>query len=458
MEKRVFGSLLMIVLIFGSMAGYAILYFLEGGEGTEAPFPSPTPPWAGEDKSKVFYFAENVDANIVELTEKYPLQGYTSETNLAVISQELQRLEGIDRVLSARFFNPAEEREEFMLFSAEIIPSLDSNIESVLHALKTRGLLSEPNAGRKVVVKVPPRVSLKSVDRDLNISRDYNFEEPFAVVIASTGARVGDRLKINLYLELAGSELLRETLQGDLVKNISAERTLHLAEFTSGIKGVENSLGFEEQFYYSGFDVNSLKGALESIKGVQGADASLSAAGNSFTASFLPGEKDLNSFKEDINSALGSVSGVSGISFSFDGNSGVLKASALFEEEQGFAAVKPAAESALQDLNSEFALTGPTAFISGSLAFSDANAVKIAETATETLQSYGVEASVWQDAVFETGSFVEADTNKEFFFPDGNREFLIRVEPGTKPGTLKEMQAFFYTVRGEVLEGGVTIR
>lgn len=449
MDKKLVGPLVLIVLIVGSMVVPWVTHALKPAGNHTTPSETPVPGETPADNSKVAFFAQGVDANIQELSQVYPLQGYTDKTNLATMIESIQRLESVSRVLNPKFGNPERGRERFMPFSAEIVPSRDSNIEEVKRELVENSILSDVVAFRKAIVKLPVHIKVKSLKQDLNLSRDVSLEEPFASCIVVTNALVGDQLKVTLYLQMAGQRVLKETLQSSMEEDLSMQPKYHKAEFETSIARVENYLGFEELFPYNGFDRNNLKQSLLGVNGVETADFKLLLRESSFEVKMpLSGSEDANKLKKDLNAVLLPLPGVEKVSFALDENK--LSAHAAFKQE-AYATVRSGALKALKSTfpDSNFEFVDPKASIQGSVGFSaDASAEEIAKNSHVVFQLFGLKPVIWQNTFFDANFLPATDGN--FSVPEGQQEMPLRAKPGSKPGDAVKVNVYFSTIRGKI--------
>lgn len=452
MDKKLVGPLVLVILIVGSMIVPWVTHALGQSGNKKGPSETPAPLETPADNSKVDFFAEGVDANIQELSQVYPLRGYTDKTNLAVMVESIQSLESVSRISNPKFGNPEKGKKRFMPFSAEIVPARDSNIEEVKRDLNEKSILTDIVVFRKAMVKLPVHIKVKSLKQDLNISRDINLEEPFASCIVLTDSKTGDHLKVTLYLQMAGQQLIKETLQGSMEKNLSAQPKYHEAELETSISRLENSLGFGGWIPYTGFDENKVRHELSDLNGVESADFKAVVRGNSFGVNVaISGNKDVNKLKEDLNTALLGVSGVKKVFFDSDKNK--LSAHASFEQGK-YSEIRPAVlkalGSAFKDYN--FELVDPTASVNGNAKFSDANAsTEIALKASAVLSGYGIKVRILQDAFFDANVLPSSDGN--FAVPAGQQEMPLKVPPGTKAGDRVKVKVYFTTIRGKITPG-----
>ena len=451
MEKKLVGPLVLIILIVGSIAVPWVTHVLKPNSNGPAPGETPKPVETPVNHTKIAFFAQGLDANIHELSEVYPLRGYTDKTNFAGMVQSIQRLESVSRVLNPKFGNPEKGRKRFMPFSAEIVPARDSNIEEVKRELEEKSILTDVVAFRKAIVKLPVHIKVKSLKQDLNISRDVNLEEPFASCIVLPDAKEGDHLKITLYLQMAGQEVVKETLQGSMEQDLSTQPKYHEAELEAVISRVKNSLGFEGWIPYTGFDENQVKRDLADINGVESADFKLVLRGNSFGVNVALSGKDANKLKEDLNTTLLGVNGVKKVSFSLDKNR--LSVHASFEQGK-YAQLRPNALKALGSVLADhnFELVDPTASASGSVVFSDLNSSReVAIKSSAVLLNHSIRIKLWQDAFFDVNVLPTSDGN--FTVPPEQQEMPLRATPGTKPGNSVKVKVYFATVRGNFAVG-----
>jgi len=460
MDKKVFGPLVLVLLIFGSLASMAIVELTKQEPEEPGNGPGPTPPETPVDTTQIAFYAEDVDANITEFMELHPIHGYTDETNLAELVQALQGLESVSRIIGPRYLEPEPGKERFMPLDAEIVPAKDSNAWEFLEEAEAKGVLSEITAFRKAVVKIPVSVPLKSLSPDLNLSRDQNFEEPFVVSIVTLDSLVGDNLKIRLYLKMAGTQLLRETIEGEIMENLSSAPQFHQASLETEISRLEESLGFEARIAWNGFEGAALAGRLEELPGVDAAEAELFGTGNAFTISLSrQGIEDINSLERDLNAEISAVDGVSIVFPSHDENT--LELRITFDTSKDYATIRTlvgqAVESLLPDAVLEF--THPSANLQGSVSFpADQNTQMLALKSGSIFAEYGIESIPWRNAYFEAESLVDGATEEEFPLSEENREFPVRALAGAGLGDKMALQIVFYTIRGEVVSGGVQVQ
>ncbi|MEM0359901.1 MAG: hypothetical protein QXK06_01010 [Candidatus Diapherotrites archaeon] len=447
MDKKAIGSLVLVLLIFGSLVAMGLNYLLEHkpNDGDKPPVEEPTP----SSQPQIYYFAQDLDANVFELSQVYPLKGYTSETNLSNVTSELSSLESIDRIFAAEFQNPEPDRERFMPVYVEILLKPGKSIDDATSEISSKGILSDIVASRKAVVKVPSIVSLKSVQSDLNLSKTVTLEEPFVSAIVSTDAMSGDELKIVLYLAMKGEEIVGETMTAYMSDNISAKPRFRITQTSGKIARLDNFLGFEKKVSYNGFDPLELKAALEGINGVQKAEVLLESINSSFSIDANISGKDLNMLKQDLNSAFNAINGITGISFTETGT--LLSITLSYNLEEGYAKIMPVAVAKAEEIlaSKDYSLKHPTADLNCIL-FLSGNPAEIARSAESVFSSFGVDGNFWQQAFFEIKTLTDKSTGEEFAFPQGISELPVRVKPGSEINTDLNLQIIFQTTRKNI--------
>jgi hypothetical protein len=445
MDKKTIGSLVLVILILGATVSYLVpSQSSDGQQGAGGDVPvGPTP----VEEPTIYFVAENVDANVFELSSLYPMKGYTNETNLATVLEALNSLDSIDRLAVAEFQNPEPSKERFMPLYAEVIPAKDYNIGAVVAEIRSKGILSDLAVSRKAVVKIPVLVSMKSAQADLNLSKDVNFEEPFAGAIVSIDSMVGDELKVSLSLAMKGDVISRETMQAYMSDNLSIYPVRRLAETSAKIARLDDFLGFENTIKYNGFDLNALKASLEGIGGIQKTELSLDLIGGSFALDINAAGTDLNALKQDINSAFSGMAGITAVAFTE--SEGKLNAVITYNPETGYAAIRPLALAEAEKIlaGKGYSLVDPNADLNCLLFFSGALPSELALNAKEAVAAQGVDLNFWRQAFFDANSLTDFQTGEEFVFPEGISQLPVRVKPVSELGQDLNLQILFQTTR-----------
>ncbi|MCX6802771.1 MAG: hypothetical protein NT067_06695 [Candidatus Diapherotrites archaeon] len=445
MDKKAIGSIALVALILGSTIGWGILELqsnqTQDNGGDTAVEPTP------EEKPTIYFVAENLDANIFELSSVYPMKGYTDETNLARVLQALNALDSVDRLVTAEFQNPEPAKERFMPLYAEVVPAKDYNIEAVVEEIESKGVLSDLAVSRKAVVKIPVLVSMKSAQADLNLSKDVNFEEPFAGAIVSVDSAAGDELAVTLSLAMKGDEILKETVIAYMSENFSASPVNRLSETSAKIARLDGFLGFEKTIKYNGFDETAFKASLDGLQGVQKTEVLLGGISNSFALEINAEGTDLNALEQDINSAFSGIGGITKVAFTESG--GALNARITYNAESGYPVIRPLAVSGAEKIlaGKDYNFVDPTADLNCVLFLSDGSPSETALAARAAAALYGIDANFWQQAFFDANSLTDFQTGEEFVFPAGISQLPVRVAPGSELGQDLNLQILFQTTR-----------
>jgi copper chaperone CopZ len=330
---------------------------------------------------------------------------------------------------------------------AEVIPAKDYNIGAVVEEINSKGILSDLAVSRKAVVKIPLVISMKSVQADLNLSKDVNFEEPFAGAIVSIDSMVGDELKVTLSLAMKGNVISRETMQAYMSDNLSIYPVRRLAETSAKIARLDDFLGFDNTIKYNGFDLNALKASLEGIDGIQKAEISLEQIGGSFGLDINAAGTDINTMKLDVNSAFTALAGITKVALTE--SEGKLNANITYDPETGYAAIRPLALAEAEKIlaGKNYAFVDPNADLNCVLFFSGLVPSEIALNAKAAMAVQGVDLNFWRQAFFDANSLADFQTGEEFVFPEGISELPVRVKPSSEIGRDLNLQILFQTTR-----------
>jgi len=447
MEKKILGPLLIAVLIFGSMLSMVVLNNNNNDVGPGGPSiePTPTPP---VESPPVAFNARGVDANVFELNSVFPVRGFTSETNILTVENKLTSLGSVDRVLSKQFENPVEGREDFMPVLAELL--LSPNIEPAEARAEISTVLSGLEFYRMAVVKIP--VGLDAVPEGDANAVSISFAEPFASCIVGSDTLVGDELTIALSFYAQGEIPIRESVRGAMEENITAKPVKKTVFSEANISGISSMFGFDGEFYYAGFDVNSVKQEIESIKNIESVELGLASVQLAFSVSAdLTEGDDVNALKADLNSAFMAIDGIERVVF-FEGDE--FDSRIVYNQLNGYGAVRAQAIAAAETVfeGRIFKFTDPLAELHGSIDLSNSFDLNFTETFLQVesvFSFFNVSVPIWQPAMFDVNELIDPDTGLDFNLPTNS--FPVKVSPGTLPGDLVNVEVVLSIERGEVV-------
>jgi len=442
------GPLLIAVLIFGSMLSLVVL----NSDDNQAP-QGPTEqlsdltPSDPVETLPVEFKAQGVDANVYELSSVFPVHGYTSETNILTLENELMSLASVDRILSRQFENPVEGKADFMPVLAELL--LNPSIDPLEARAEISTVLSDLEFFRMAVVKIPTEIGAIT-EGDANIAL-ITFAEPFASCIVGSDALVGDELTIVLSFYAQDKTPIRESIRGAMEENISAKPIEKTVFSSENISAISPLFGFDGEVFYSGFSDDAMKLELERIESVESVSLNLASVQLAFSVSTaLTEEDDVNALRDDLNSAFMAIDGIERVVF-FEGEE--LDLRVIYSQEKGYGAVRAKAIAVTEALldGRSYKFTDPLAELHGSIELTESQDLDFTEAyleVEEVFSLFNVSIPIWQPAMFDVNELLDPDTGIDFNLP--TNRLPLKVEPGTAIGDPVNVEIIISIERGEV--------
>jgi len=439
-KRKIIFSVFLAAIIIGSVLSIA---FSPRFKPPEQPKPKPTPQQPIES-----FKAEEIDANVEQLTSTYVLYGQTTIANPYELISKLKSIKSVREVYNPNYSKPEQNK---LAFFCDILLESDSNIESILKNIEEKGILSNAEAYVKAMLKLPAEITLHSVDA--NKTKEFKFDKPFVIGVVSLATKPGDQLKVNLYLQLQGDALVKGSAKAYETKNLSATPRFYSQDVNAAIASLEPKFVIAEQFSYNGFDLNVLESELNGLDDVNNASLSLKLREYFYVSVPLQADENTEELKNDLNAAIRSIENINNVEFERPADSNILKIKIFFKssEHKNYAYLKGAIASVLSEKGIEHSIENVDAFISATLSLREAlqgeEAGKLSDSIKQLLSSYGIEASIAQPAKLTIETIIDPDKNIEIPLKENVDATLLA---GHSVGETVNVKVNFMLVREEV--------
>lgn len=259
-------ALAIVVLMVASMVGYSFLTAPDTTPTEDTPEVAPEgPPVAQNIRG---FYAEGVEAEVVQLFPVLMVTAGTDETEINRIDQAVYGIAGVSQVQSQYksdiqglvgsnlvyvgtvFYDPEQSKEE-ILASIEAIPLLD-----VVDTVQT-GL-----------IKVPLEARLTAED-DANTFKEHRFEEPFMEAILAFDTLKDDEVEVMQRLVFNGEQVLQA--MAFEMKNLTGQEISFGAKLTDiELQELKPEFTFGGQRAYDGsLDFTGLEEEIEALPEVE---------------------------------------------------------------------------------------------------------------------------------------------------------------------------------------------
>ncbi len=418
-KRKIIFSIFLAVIIIGSVLSIA---FSPRFKPPEQPKPKPT-----QQQPIESFKAEEIDANVEQLTSTYVLYGQTTVANPFELISKLKSIEGVREVYNPNYSRPEQNK---LAFFCDILLESDSNIESILSSIEEKGILSNAEAYVKAMLKLPAELTLHSVDA--NKTKEFRFDRPFVIGVVSLDTKPGDQLKVNLYLQLQGDALVKGSAKAYETNNLSATPRFYSQDVNATIASLEPKFVIAEQFSYDGFDLNVLESELNGLGDVNNASLSLKLREYFYVSVPLQADENIEELKNDLNVIIRSIENVNNVEFEH-------------------ASLRAAIASLLSEKGIEHSIENVDAFISATLSLRELlqgeEASKLSDSIKQLLGGYGIEASIAQPAKLIIETITDPDKNIEIPLKENVDATLLA---GHSVGETVSVKVDFMLVRKEV--------
>ncbi len=437
MEGMQWFSLVIAVLMVGSIVGFTAFYNFPDQDQNNDPGPGPE-----KTATAIDYTAESVEARVAGMLPTLTIWGETTGTDVVAIDGSILELEDITRV-RGKFVEAQSSLGTGYLYSAEIGFSSGLEAEAVAEMVEEQTVLENVLGAAYALVELPETIKLKTADESLGLTRDYNFSEGITEAIVELWTREGDELKVSVDVTIVGNQASNIMVVEE--ENLSAKPVYKTTALEAPIESLEPELLFSAYFSYSLLDslqgleadINALEGFFGSEVSIPGVLPKVSFSGDSVQK---PAFAELESFLKDLNAAVSLENDPLGGYAAFQSKTN----SSKFDEFVSLI------ESKLSDLNIEAEVFKESGQLSGTAGLASADSTQAGTALNQLLGKKGLEFEVWQPGLVSLTEISDQNTvyNVEVpvsgFFKTGHfpgEQVSLEVEYSLVRGGVSSIQA-----------------
>ncbi len=417
-------SILLIVLMVGSIAGFAV-WSSEGRKNTEPVKNQPELP-----TNSIKFTAENVKARVENTFNYLIITGNTKEFEINKIDAELKSVQGIKQVNSRFGGDLKNTLGNGMVYIAEITFTSGKKPMELIQEIKAKATSLENIQGiLNAVVIIPKKVTL--TNKDLNLTKEQEFKETKTQALVLPTTIPGDELLVSLEVSLNNNLVLSQKAFEE--KNLTGEPIPVSLEKELDVNKLKPELVVNLNIKRSLFEnEEKINNSIKNIEGVTNSETIILRKGNTIKTIFNKlTETDANNLINFIEVKAEPDLNNSTIFFELDSNSNYTNTLNLINEK-------------INELNMDLnKLKEPNISLETDLNINSIeNSKKISEKIIELFEQPGFETSVKQKAVFFTEKLVN-DKDESF---EVEEPFETLITPGE---TKAKLSIFFYGVRGK---------
>ena len=189
-------SILIIVIMVGSIVSVFTYGNTQPGTGAPAPPPSGTP-------TTLSYAASGVQAKVLQIFPSGLLIAHTTAFETADVEAELRRIPGITLVSNSQFVGSAVSGEPN--FRTELRFSSAEQIQEISAAISSLPMLSSAELFPQALVSVPEGITF--TNPDLGLSQEYSFQNNQIPSYVTSSAAKGAEITIAIQADFTGQSL-----------------------------------------------------------------------------------------------------------------------------------------------------------------------------------------------------------------------------------------------------------
>ncbi len=396
------GSQLFAVFIAVLMVASILGYYTAQEMPSTRDSPDGTPP---EQDLALDFIASDVEASVFQILPTIKIQAETEETDIVAINSSIYAIEGVKKV-SGRF----EQRAYTMLgtgfvYVADISFSTDMTSYDVIKLLEDETSLKFISGYNFALVELPTTVSLTSVDKVLNLSREHEFTENLSESLVSFDSMEKDQVKISLEVTFVGDNVVQMMAYEE--ENITATPVEKTVSLTAPIASLEKNLLIEaDNAFYSQLDfVSNVESDINALPPVETVNIFVSDFNPVLSFTFeevLATEtfSKLESFLNDLNAETVSLANEP------------LNASIAFKagiSGADFLEKKLAVEAKLEELGIEVDVEEAKGFVAGEITLKSEDSGAVATAINALFEEKGISIKIVQPGVLAVAEIEDSE-------------------------------------------------
>jgi len=265
MEKKQILIIFIAIIMIASIIGFAVTSSQNTNKTNTNTEQKPS-----TEEPVLEFSASNVEGTINSLLFSGLIIGCTSKQDLTEINRELLKIKTIKAITSSMFFKEPRLCNN-LGFRAEMVFDSNTDFSLLSNEVQEKAGLSNIVIYRKAIVKIPQNVKLKGagIAADLNITKDFNFSQPFVEAFVEPNTLEKDNVLVDLQLQLKGNQIV--SVNAFVSQNLSLY-SFHEIERTTKLFSLEKKIVFElKNAEYDGFNTAEIEARLKDLNEVSNA-------------------------------------------------------------------------------------------------------------------------------------------------------------------------------------------
>lgn len=425
-----------ILTMIISTVSFSILY-----SGNTSDSTTPVPEEIPEQKPANLNFkAENVPATVFQVLPSMKIIASTEEQDITKIDSQIFSITGVKNVTS--FFRLAETSGKID-YVAEISYDKTLSTGQMAGLLDSVALIQVQAVFPFAMVEIPKKVTLKPESEDVDIEKEYTFENTMASALIELTSIKDDEIEVELNVTLAGNELVQ--MAAYETKNITAEFKTHSAKMPLAIFSIEKAVSFSsDAFPYAEINLDALKSSVLSNENITDANIEKKFFIASFEILLSP---ELVADENALKNAILEVPNTKDVSIT-DSNA-LKKIKISFSEDADYPSLKNSIIEKIAISADSLSITGPKLVLNGGVSLVDSYSAETADFIKSKLSALGINVQFFQNAKATLPAITDSELATTYTY-DAN-EFDVKLNTGHKENDTVDLDITYYTARDEVL-------
>jgi hypothetical protein len=438
-------ALAVVVLMVASMVGYSFLTEPNTTPTDDIPPSDLGGPQIDQTQIKSFY-AEEIDANVVQLFPVMVLTASTEETEINLIDAAIYALPGVTSV-NSYYKTDQLALTGGLVYVATISFDPAQDKEELLQGIKDNTSLQVADVVQTGLVKVPVETRLKAED-DETLFKDYRLEEPFLEAILSFETAKDDKIVVSEQFVFSGDQIM-QSLAFETANKTGQPTSFGLK--LPDIEIVELTKRFTlggSRIYQGANDFDWLEQKIEALAEVDSVELEVQPI--FYRLGFIIDKNLSGRVLTDLNAALNQVESAKAVKFWHQEDVDIVTVD--FEAQADYEALKDGVEQAFASSGAEYQeRQEPMVSLFGELETKTTQSLDLNESFFELMAAEGFQGiELYQEALVDlkTKEFVGPDILLSWQAEETTNQALIF--PGHEVGQRVELDVSIYGERGKV--------
>lgn len=270
MDVKSLFTIFVAIVMIGSIVGITAFYSFPDQDSGDGEPVGPASPVA------IDFEAGGVEAKVFQLLPSIRIQAETEETDIIAVNTSVYEIEGVRNVSGVFQQWDYTSLGTGYVYIATVSFEAGLSYAEILEKLEEETSLRNIDGYSFALLELPKTVAMKSVNKTLDLTRDYTFVENISEAMVEFGSLEGDVLKASVTATFVGENATNVMAIEE--KNLTAEPVRKSISLQLPIGSLESILEFETGLPYSGLDtVSDIETELEALAGIEDAEVLLLA-------------------------------------------------------------------------------------------------------------------------------------------------------------------------------------